>query len=689
MKALFVPLTVYAKYAFETLACLAFFFVVNPSYPSRYTWEEYLIDITAAEDDDSDYDDAYDVLSDITDNPFDINRITREDLEQLPFLTDVQIEDICEFVDRYKPLRTLNELALITSMDTDTRELLTQFVRINDDDVRGLTKSPKLKDMLTRGKHKATAYVKIPFYERAGDKNGYLGYKYKHWIRYDYSYTDYLRVGFTGAQDAGEPFFADNNKMGYDYYSFYFMMKKIGRVEAMAVGNYKLSAGMGLVLSTSFSLGKSSMMTSISRRSNIIRPHTSRSESDYFRGAAATVRIMDGLSVMVFASYRPMDATLNSDGSASTLITSGYHRTETEMSKKGNTKATATGGSLRYDAHGFHCGTTVAYTHLSRRLSPKTSTIYKRYYPAGTDFINASIDYGYICRKFSFYGETAVDKAGAVATVNKLSLTIWDKITLTALQRFYSYKYSSLYANSFSDGGYVRNESGIYLGATYKPVYDLTISVYTDYAYFPWPKYRISQPSHSWDNMLTATYSKGRWMVMGRYRLRMRQRNSSNDSNVLTGLTEQKARLKVSYSDDDGNIDSTPEHSWAYTLQTDFSFVNYEGTSMGYMINGNAEHTWKKIRAYASLAYFNTDDYSSRLCTYEKSMRYSSYFPSFYGEGIRYTLMCTYNFSPSLLLTAKVGISDYFDRSTISSSYQLINHSSMTDLELQVHWTFR
>ena len=59
-----------------------------------------------------------------------------------------------------------------------------------------------------------------------------------------------------------------------------------------------------------------------------------------------------------------------------------------------------------------------------------------------------------------------------------------------------------------------------------------------------------------------------------------------------------------------------------------------------------------------------------------------------YGEGIRYWLMARANIGRRLLLTAKVGVTDYFDRSTIGSSYQQIDASSQTDLDLQIRWKF-
>ena len=67
------------------------------------------------------------------------------------------------------------------------------------------------------------------------------------------------------------------------------------------------------------------------------------------------------LTASVFASYRPLDATLNRDGTAATIVYNGYHRTIGEMEKKNNTRATTAGANVRYAANGFHAGATLVY----------------------------------------------------------------------------------------------------------------------------------------------------------------------------------------------------------------------------------------------------------------------------------------------------------------------------------------
>ena len=108
------------------------------------------------------------------------------------------------------------------------------------------------------------------------------------------------------------------------------------------------------------------------------------------------------------------------------------------MDKKNNLHALKTGGQLRYDASGLHLGLNALYVHLDRRLTPNKTQIYNMYKPEGTDFINASIDYGYTRHHFAINGETATDGDGHIATINAVSYAMNNGLRLMALQRFYS-----------------------------------------------------------------------------------------------------------------------------------------------------------------------------------------------------------------------------------------------------------
>ena len=638
-------------------------------------WEQYLGEVMTAEDAESTaWEETYEQLCELEQHPLDINQTTREELEELPFLSAQQVEAIVEYLDRYGPVQSLGELMMIRGLDYAQRRLLTYFIYIGEEKPE---RFPSLKHIAQYGKHELTATARIPFYERKGDKEGYLGYPYRHWLRYQFTYGDDVKFGLVGAQDAGEPFLANKNRLGYDYYSPYLQLRKLGRIESLVVGKYRVSLGMGLVVNNSFGLGKVAMLQNLGRGVYSLRAHSSRSD-DYLQGAAATVDVSQSLKATAFGSYRAMDATLNKDGTARTIVKTGYHRTETEMSKKHNLHQTVAGGNLRYGDKGIHLGASLVYARFDRELRPDTSALYRQHYPRGLDFLNASLDYGLVRPRLALQGETAIDGKGHLATINSLSMRVGDGLSLMALQRFYSYRYTSLLAQSYSDGGQVQNESGIYLGLSWQPSPKLRLAAYTDYAYFAWAKYRISQSSCSWDNLLQCSLTHHDWVLTGRYRLRMKQQDNE-DKSALRNLWEHRMRLAAEYTSPQG---------FSSRIQLDGGYAAQDGGEWGMMLSESLGYTHDWLRLNAGFGYFDTDSYDSRVYLYERGPLYTYSMAQFYGEGIRYWLMVRANIGKHLMLTAKAGVTDYFDRQTISSGYQQVDGSAMSDLDLQVRWKF-
>ena len=639
-------------------------------------WEQMLAELLTADDiEEAEWEDTYEMLCELEEQPMNLNIVSREELESLPFLSAQQVEGIVEYLYHYGPMKSMNELKMIRQLDNRQIELLRHFTFVEDERVE--ERFPKLDDIMQYGRHELMANVRIPFYKRKGDRNGYLGSPSRHWLRYQFSYKDYVKVGIVGSQDAGEPFFANSNKAGYDYYSYYVQVKRVGRIENAVIGKYKLSAGMGLVVNNSFGLGKLAMLQQLGRNTNAIRPHSSRSQSGYMQGAAATLRLSPHWQLTGALSYRPIDATLNDDGTARTIVTDGYHRTATEMEKKNNTHATDAMAHIGYRQGGLHAGATALYTRLDRDLLPDAAALYRRYNAHGNDFVNVSADYGYLHPRFAVSGETAVNRDGALATVNSLSATVADGLSMMLLQRFYSYRYTALYARSISEGGHVQNESGLYLGATWQPRPGLQLQAYTDYAYFPWARYQVSLASSAWDNLLSASYSRGDWTVSGRYRLHLRQKDNDGKT-ALDTQTEHRWRLALGWNG--GRLSAATQADIANSSREN------QPAQWGYMLSEALNGQWHRLKLNLSGGYFHTDGYDTRLYVYERGPLYAFSFPAYYGEGIRLALMANMTVGRRLTLTAKAGHTRYFDRSTIGSGLQEVNGSSTTDLDLQMRW---
>lgn len=627
---------------------------------SAFPWQQYLDQLSEMEDyENVSWEDYEEVLAEYAEHPMNLNTATKEDLEQFPFLTAQQIEDIQAYIYQYGEMKSLGELAMITSIDWYQRQLLGFFVYVGEVKKRSF---PTLANILKYGKNEVVAAAKIPFYERKGDKDGYLGYPYKHWLRYQFRRGDYVKLGFVASQDAGEPFFGGKNKWGYDFYSYYFQIRKWGRLKNLTIGKYRLREGMGLILNNDFGFGKLLMLSSLGRMGTQIRVHSSRFAANYLQGAAATVNLVKGLDVSAFLSYRKIDATIKND-SISTILTTGLHRTEKEIEKQAAADAFLVGTNVHYALGGFHVGATGMLASYSLPLHPNKSQLYKRYAPEGSRFWNASIDYGYVSHRLVVQGETATGDCGVMATINSASYLFSDKFSLSALYRFYPYRYYALYGNSFCAGSSVQDESGVYLGMHWAPSSKWVLDAYGDVAYFAWPKYRTSESTYSKDFLASLIFHPWQWMTLNaRYQFK--------DKYLVT---TQRMRFSVAMS----------RTSWTCKTQVDATWLSQ---SRGYMIGESLSYRYHWLRLNGFLGYFHTTDYDSRIYAFEPGMLYAMSFGSYFGHGIRYALMAKTDVSKHLVIVGKFATTKYFDRNHISSGLQQIEGSAQADLEFQVKW---
>ena len=275
----------------------------------------------------------------------------------------------------------------------------------------------------------------------------------------------------------------------------------------------------------------------------------------------------------------------------------------------------------------------------------------------------------------SFAGETALNRNGAIATIHSLSYIVTPQVRLTAIHRYFDKRYTALHAYSFSEGGSVQNEHGIYLGVNWQPAKAWLIQGYADYAHFGWQRYRVSAPSDAFDAMLTTKYSQEKWSLEGRYRMHLRQQDNS-DKTRLVNRPEHQLRLIWSY---------TPLSKLTLRTQGNATSRTTElGNSKGVMLSEEATWKYRWLQINANVGWFHTDDYDSRIYLYEKSVLYDNTMSMYYGQGMRYALMARGEIGKRLTLSAKMGVTNYFDRTTISSGLQQVDASSMADLLLQL-----
>ena len=597
-------------------------------------------------------------------DPLNINTATREELSMLPFLTDRQIEDIHAYIYMHGPMLTLGELQLTGSLDYSTRRMLSHFVYAGD--VPPQKEKIKLADVIRNGRSELTVRTDIPLYLRDGFRyhspeelerypnRVYKGGKLSESLRYSFNWHNRIRFGITADKDAGEK--------GCDFCSPYLFIRDIGMVKEFALGNFKMQAGYGLLLGGGFSVGKNMALSSMSRQSKGLKPHSSTQEYGYFRGAGLALGKNHTIFTLMAAST-PMDATIKGDTVISSFKEDGFHRTGLEISKKHNIRLSTLAANVRYSFRGLQYGATALYERLSLP------------YKGQDRFMGVSADCSLNRSRYSLSAELSVLDSHP-ASIASLTYRLPKSWSINTVFRYYSPEYRALHSNAMAEGD-VQNETGLLTGFVHNGR-KLSFKGYADFFMHPEPRYGASAPSNGMDLRTEADWRVGRHDALyATARFKAKQKDCKY-TGQLEYLLTGRYRLRWTHSCKGGA-----------ELGTQLFYVRYdfiaEPISNGYALTESFSRSFLKDRLTASLtaAAFYTQSYDSRVSVYESGLRYSYNFMSLYGKGGRLAVTLKYKPSDNVQLNIKAGGTYYLDRDEISSAQQRIESNHKEDISVQ------
>ena len=612
--------------------------------------------------------DALEELSDMYESlhamPLNINTATRDELSVLPFLTDLQIEDIHAYIYMYGPMLTLGELQLTGSLDYATRQLLRYFVYAGPPLEQ--KERIKLADVLRNGRTEIVARMDIPLYLRDGFRyhspeelerypnRAYLGGRLSHNLRCSFNWHNRIRFGISADKDAGD--------RGYDFGSPYLLLKDMGVVRELALGNFKAQFGQGLLLGGGFSVGKSMALSSMSRQTQGLRPHSSTQEYGYQRGGGVALGWGHTIFTLL-ASRTPIDATLKGDTIISSLKEDGYHRTRLELSKKHNARLSTLALNMRYSFRGLKLGVTAMTESLSLP------------YKGHGRFSGVSADCSLNRARYSLQAELSLLDSKP-ALIASQTFRLGNGWTANAVVRHYCPEYMSLHSNAMAEGS-VQNETGLLTGFAHSGR-SLKVSGYADLFMHPQPRYGASAPSNGMDLRMEADWRAGRRdAVYATARFKAKQKDCKYTHQLEYCLT---GRYRVRWTHDCKS---------GAQLKTQFFYVRYdfiaEPITNGYALTGSYERSLLDSRLDVGLtaAAFYTQSYDCRVSVYESGLRYSYNFVSLYGKGGRLAATLKYRIGNNMQLNLKAGGSYYLDRDEISSAQQRIDACHKEDISVQ------
>ena len=617
----------------------------------------------------------WDELARLREHPINLNAATAQQLRQLPFLSEYQIDGLLEYVGEHGPMQTLGELQLVRGMDWRTIRYLRPYVYADGS-------TPPAKRPLTRGRHELEVRLDHPFYTRQGYRRAYLGNKQYQSIRWRYQRGDRWQMGFAAEKDAGEPWGALHNRWGYDHYAFFVQGMGEGWLQQWVAGCYRLSFGEGVVMGNGFLNGKSFTLQTASYTPQGIRPFASTDENQFLQGAAVALRPAREWQLVAFASYRRIDAIVKAD-TITSIQQTGLHRTATEAMRK-DTSAMYAGGLHLGRSYLFgQWGVTAIGYGFDRPYHPSLKG-YARYRLRGERFYNLGADYRLHLRGFHLCGEIGKGMRGW-GLLNKLSYQFSGNGQWLLLHRYYSHDYWAYFAHAFAEGSSVQNENGWYTAIELPLTSRWLLFASADWFQFPWWRYGISTPSDGIDlrAQLSRTSRSKATTVTLSYRYKQGLHDvAGTQGRVITSVRHHRLRLRYQWTGSLCTLRTTADYNH-YQHVTLSPSQGFQATQLLTLapprrpLSGSLQATW-----------FCTDDYNSRVYVSEPGLLHTFYQPVLSGHGLRASLRLRYQPCRSLTLLLKLGHTHYFDRTTIGSGNDLISSSQKSDLQFQLRCKF-
>jgi hypothetical protein len=617
-----------------------------------------------------------------------LNRADADELAQLK-LTDLQIENLIQYRALLGAFIHIYELQAVPSWDINTIKKLLPFITVAEE----ISLQNDLATRLKNGEHRLLLRVSQVLersrgFDEAITGNRYLGSPQRILFRYRYMYKNLLQFGVVGDKDAGEQILKGTQKSGFDFYSFHVFARKIGIIKAIAIGDFTVNMGQGLIHWQGLAFKKSTEITSVKRQSAVLRPYSSSGEFYFHRGAGITIQ-KGRYETTCFFSMRNLSGNLKTDTIdntvvATSILNSGYHRTAGETADRNNLRQLTGGAVIQYKVNRLQVGLNVVHYQFSLPIQ-KRDEPYNYYSISGKSWSNFSFDYSYTYKNIHVFGEAAMDKFLKKAFVNGLLISVDHRSDLSFFHRHIPPEYQAVYGNAFTENTLPSNETGLFAGMTFRPFAGWRIDAYADIFRFPWLKYLVDAPSNGNELLAQVTYTPNRQVeIYLRYRNGAKQKNNKDSDgpvHLLNYRRRQNWRTHLSFK---------PSANITLRNRVELTWLNKKGgdSERGFLMFCDILYKpmMKPFSGSLRLQFFESGGYESRIYAYENDVLYSNSIPSFFDKGWRYYLNLNYDLNKKLSFWIRWSQSIYPQKPSIGSGLDEIRGNQKSEWKCQLQW---
>ena len=667
------------------LILLFFLICFSSIFSQSADLQEVLKTLSQRYDEAANYEDMAALLTDLYSNPISINGNSREDLEQLFFLTDEQIENILYSHYMQGDFTSPYQLQRVDGLDSTTIRCMVPFISF----------APSITTVKYHVRGSSIARLSSVMETPRGYKSinneppRYVGNKLNNMIRLRLQDNRVSEIGMIAEKDAGESYLDSKSHLP-DHLSGFYQLKNGGVLRHLVIGDYNVSFGQGLVMGQGMMVGKSNEVLKIKSSYSGIRRHFSTVESGYCRGAALLLGKRK-FRFTTFGSFKEIDAsslidTLFLNNEIQTLYTTGLHRTTSEIASKSAISELFYGASAQYrflnglvelGGVGYRFGETFA----------NKDDLYLAHLQRDQSGANSFLAFSGITNRLRYFGEIAVSEKSALALTGGAVFRASNRVQIALQARHIAKDYFAPRLRTFSESSGGSGESGIYLGCKLGLASKGILSGYVDLFRFDWPRYQINALTYGND-----------WLVQ--YQLPLLSKldfeilikggeNMVMESSEMVGA---RGVIPQSYLNGRLLVTSQVTESVEWASRVDFSRGKLDEVVVGTGVVVAQDFKVKQINKHFTLFFrvllFDVDDEGSRIYVYEPDLLYSYNSQSYEGKGVRLVLGGGYKVASWITISAKIGRTTYSDRESIGAGADEIRSNHKSDGKFQISVSF-
>ncbi|MBK9936571.1 MAG: helix-hairpin-helix domain-containing protein [Cytophagaceae bacterium] len=403
----------------------------------------FIQNLTPVQTEDINYEDLYENLFTLYQNPIDINRADAVELRSLFLLSESKINAIISHRLKYGAFLSIYELQAVDGISIEDIRLILPFITIKN--IWGVQISKNFASKSTEH-YLLLRADQILEPSRGYREDKYLGSRQRYYTRYRMAHARDYSMGFVSEKDAGE-------KKFFDFANFHIQVQNKAFLKNIVLGDYLVQFGQGMIFSAGFAPGKGSEPVYTTRRGNLgIKPFNSVLENGSLRGIANTLKFKN-LEITSMYGRNRRDASVtemedDQDTYFSSILSSGFHRTESEIANKDQIIENNYGGNILYRLPHLHLGFSVLHTAFNQDFK-KREQLYNFYEFTGKNNTVLGPNFSISWQNFNFFGEAARSSSGGMGYILGSVGSLGPKVEWALNLRNYAPDFHSFYGSAF------------------------------------------------------------------------------------------------------------------------------------------------------------------------------------------------------------------------------------------------